>query len=69
MGLPFFLSREPGNPLKQVVAAACVCMGAWFGGLVILQIPAQEMNPVATAWLPVAMYVILAAWLMTKVRT
>lgn len=69
MGLPFFLSTEPGNVLKQVVTAACVCMGAWFSGLVILQIPASEMNPVTSAWLPVAAFVVLSAWLMTRVRT
>ena len=69
MGLPFFLSREPVNILKQTVAAAGVCMGAWFVGIVILQIPAAQMNPVTTAWLPVAAYVILAAWLMTRIRT
>jgi len=69
MGLPFFLSREPVNVLQQTVLAAGVCIGAWFAGVVILQIPAQDMNPVATAWLPVAVYVILAAWLMTRIRT
>lgn len=69
MGLPFFLSTNPGNVLKQVVAAAGVCMGAWFSGLVILQIPASQMNPVTSAWLPVAVFVVLAAWLMTRVRT
>ena len=69
MGLPFFLSREPANPLLAAVRAAAVCIGAWASSLVVLQLGAERLDPVAAAWLPVVIYVPLTVWLLLRIRT
>lgn len=69
MGLPFFLLREPANMLLQGVKAAGVCLGAWGGGLVLLQIGGDMLNPVAAAWLPVVIYLPVSAALLVQVKT
>ena len=69
MGLPFFLLRSPRNPLVQAVKAAAVCLGAWGGGLVMLQVTATWINPVAAAWLPVVIYLPLSALLLQTIET
>lgn len=69
MGLPFFLLREPANMLLQGVKAAGVCLGAWGGGLVLLQIGGDLLNPVAAAWLPVVIYLPVSAALLVQVKT
>lgn len=69
MGLPFFLLREPVNMLLQGVKASAVCLGAWCTGLVVLQVGAGEINPVTAAWLPVAIFLPLAAALVMRIKT
>jgi lipopolysaccharide export system permease protein len=69
MGLPFFLLREPGNMLLQGAKASLVCMGAWGGGLVLLQMGLGDINPVAAAWLPVVLYLPASALLLLLVKT
>lgn len=70
MGLPFFLQLAGGgNLLIQSLKAAAVVLGAWGGGLVLLQTSAAWMNPVAAAWLPVVLLLPASAILLQYVRT
>jgi lipopolysaccharide export LptBFGC system permease protein LptF len=69
MGLPFFLSREPTNLLNQAVWASGLCLGAWGFGLIILQTSTTHLNPVASAWMPVVIYLPISIWLMLKIKT
>jgi len=69
MGLPFFLTREPGAPLIRSVQAAAVCMGMWGLGLVLLQADIQGLPAVTTAWLPLVVTLPVTAWLLGRVRT
>ncbi len=68
MGLPFFLKRLPGNMLVSSLRAAAVCIGAWGGGLILLQLPPGDL-PVVAAWLPVVIYLPVAAVLLMSVKT
>jgi len=67
MGLPYFLSRVPGNLLMNSAKAAGITVGAWSGGLVMLQV--GNLNPVTAAWLPVIIYLPVSFWLVTKIET
>ncbi|XAL99715.1 LptF/LptG family permease [Phycisphaeraceae bacterium D3-23] len=67
MGLPYFLSRVPGNLLMNATKAAGITVGAWAGGLVLLQV--GNLNPVTAAWLPVIIYLPVSFWLVTKIET
>lgn len=69
MGLPFFLLREPRNMLMQAVKAAGVCVGAWGGGIIMLQFQLGVLPPVVAAWLPVVIYLPVAAALLLAVKT
>jgi lipopolysaccharide export LptBFGC system permease protein LptF len=69
MGLPFFMLREPAHMLVQVIKAAGVCIGAWAGGLVMLQMNAPFLPPVAMAWLPVALYLPASAFFLQRVKS
>ncbi|MEM9415488.1 MAG: LptF/LptG family permease [Planctomycetota bacterium] len=67
MALPYFLSRVPGNLLVNATKAAGITVGAWAGGLVLLQV--GNLNPVTAAWLPVIIYLPISFWLATKIET
>ncbi len=75
MALPFFLSRVPGNTLVSSLRAAALCIGAWGGGLVMLQVSPATLplgrfaSPVLLAWVPVAMYLPVAAWQLSRIKT
>lgn len=75
MALPFFLSRVPGNTLVASLRAAGLCIGAWGGGLVMLQVGPGSLplgglaSPAVVAWLPVAMYLPVAAWQLSRIKT
>lgn len=70
MGLPFFLLRSPANMLLQTVKAAPLCVGAWGGGFLMMQIAAPgDLPPAAIAWLPVAVYAPVAIYLMDAIET
>ncbi|MCX5659919.1 MAG: LptF/LptG family permease [Planctomycetota bacterium] len=69
MSLQFFMLREPANILLQGVKAAGLTMAAWGVGLLLLLIGGAELNPVATAWLPVVIYLPLSAIALLRVRT
>lgn len=69
MGLAFFLQVGRPNLLTQAVKAAGVCLPIWGGGLLILFTGAGGLNPVATAWLPVVLYLPVSAVLLQLVRT
>ncbi len=69
LAIPFFLTRTPGNLFAQGVKAAAVCVGTWGGGLALLQMPANTLNPVVAAWLPVAIAVPVVAWMVLRIRT
>lgn len=67
MGLPYFLTRVPGNVLVNSAKAAAVTIGAWSAGLVLLQV--GGINAVTAAVLPVALYVPVAFYLITTIKT
>ncbi|MEM1109568.1 MAG: LptF/LptG family permease [Planctomycetota bacterium] len=72
MGLPFFLRRLPGDTLTSSLKAAGLCIGAWGGGLMMLQMSPGALpvgGPALVAWLPVAIYLPVAAWLLQTVKT
>ncbi len=69
MALPFFLTREPVNFTVQAVKACGLCMGAWASGLMIMQAGMGNLNAVTTAWLPVVIYLPIAAWMLLRVKT
>ena len=69
MAVPFFLGREPKPVLWQSVKAAAAVLGAWGVGLVLMQVSGESMNPVLAAWLPIAVYLPIAAAGLTAVET
>jgi len=69
MGLPFFLTRNPMNPLLQSIKCAGLCLGAWGSGVVALQAGGEFLNPMAGAWLPVLLLLPVAAALLASVKT
>jgi lipopolysaccharide export system permease protein len=69
MGLPFFLLREPANMILQGAKAAALCLGAWGAGLVLMQVGAGNLSPVVSAWLPVVIYLPVAAFMLGLVKT
>ena len=69
MGLAFFLQIGHPNLLTQAVRAAGVCLPVWGGGLLVLFTGMGGLNPVATAWLPVVIYLPVSAVLLQFVRT
>lgn len=72
MGLPFFLTRLPGNTMASALKAAGLCIGAWGGGLMMLQLSPGNLpvgGPVLVAWLPVVIYLPVSAWLLGKIES
>ena len=67
MALPFFLTRVPGNLLKSSAKAAGITIGAWAGGLVLVQV--GGLNPVTAALLPVILFVPISFYLITTIKT
>ncbi|MEX1017344.1 MAG: LptF/LptG family permease [Phycisphaeraceae bacterium] len=61
MGLAIFLRLGQVNMLKQAMLAAGVCLGAWGTGLLLIQAGGGTLNPVASAWLPVVLFLPLTA--------
>lgn len=69
MGLTFFLSREPTSTLIQAMKATGLCIGAWSMGLVMQNADVSWLNPVATAWLPVVVYIPVTAVTLQLLKT
>ena len=69
IGLPYFLLRAPGNMLVQSVKAAGLCIGVWAGGMTLPELATGYFNPVAAAWIPVVVYLPIAAYILHKVKT
>ena len=69
IGLPYFLLRAPGNMLLQSVKAAGLCIGVWAGGMTLPEMATAYVNPVAAAWIPVVVYLPVAAYILHKVKT
>lgn len=69
MGLPYFLLRAPGNMLLQSVKAAGLCIGVWAAGMTLPEMATAYVNPVAAAWMPVVVYLPVAAYILHKVKT
>jgi len=67
MGLPYFLTRVPGNMLISSAKAAGITIGAWSAGLVLMQI--GGLNPITTALLPIALYVPISFYLISTIKT
>jgi hypothetical protein len=55
--------------LVPALKAAAIAIGAWGGGFILLQMPPGPLPPAAVAWLPVAMYLPLAYWLVSGMET
>ena len=69
MALQFFMLREPANPLIQGVKAAAFTLGLWSSGMILLRVGADELNPVAAAWLPVVIYMPMSMFMLQKIKT
>ncbi len=72
IGLPFFLVRGPANLLRQSVLAAPLCLGAWAGGFIIMQVGSGFDHPAAnamSAWLATLIYLPVALFMMDRVET
>ncbi len=69
MGLPFFLVRGPANLLRQSVVAAPLCLGAWAGGFVFMQLGVGLGPPAMGAWLGTLVYVPVALFMMDRIET
>lgn len=67
MGLPYFLTRVPGNMLVNSAKAAGITIGAWSAGLVLMQI--GGLNPVTAALLPVVLFVPISFYLVSTIKT
>jgi lipopolysaccharide export LptBFGC system permease protein LptF len=67
IGLPYFLTRVPGNMLVNSAKAAGMTIGAWSGGLVLMQI--AGLNPVTAALLPIAIHVPISFYLVSTIKT
>lgn len=71
MGLPFFLLREPASMLAQTIKASGICLGAWSGALLVLNMDLSHniLPPASAAWMPVVVYLPGSAFLMQFVKT
>lgn len=69
MALRFFLLRAPANLLWQSIKACIMCLGAWAGSLVALQMPSVWFNPVAAAWIPVILLLPFVTWHLSRLET
>lgn len=69
MGLPLFLLRSPGPLLLPSVRAAAMCVPAWAGGFVMHQLSPHFLPPAAIAWLPVAIYLPIAFYMVESIET
>lgn len=69
VGLPFFLIRGPVNTLQQGVLAAATVLSAWGLGVLVPEVAAVYLNPVASAWLPVVILLPASAVGLQFVRT
>ncbi|MEM9348119.1 MAG: LptF/LptG family permease [Planctomycetota bacterium] len=67
MGLPFFLTRVPGNMLANSAKAAGIAIGAWSAGLVLMQV--GGINPVTAALLPVVIFVPISFYMVSTIKT
>jgi len=69
MGLPFFLVRQPTNLLTASVRAAPLCLGAWAGSFIMMQIGAGDVPPALSAWLPTVIYLPVALFMLDRIET
>ncbi len=67
--LPFYLLREPRNLLWEGTRAALIGVPLWVIAILTLQVGLAGLNPITNAWLPVALYLPLAVWMLHRVRT
>ncbi len=67
--MPFYLLREPRNLLWEGTRAALIGVPLWIIAILLLQIGVDELNPVTNAWLPVALYLPLAVWMLHRIRS
>ena len=69
IGLPFFMLRVPENMVARSLQAVGVCVGVWGGGILLLQLSAAALPPVAAAWLPVVILLPISAALLQMIKT
>jgi lipopolysaccharide export system permease protein len=69
MGLPFFLVRRPVNLLTASVKAAPLCLGAWAGSFIMMQVGGGDIPPALGAWLPTVMYLPVALFMLDRIET
>ena len=49
--------------------AASLSLSAYFNAVVVMQLGATFLNPIAAAWLPVVVYLPLCAMMLQSVKT
>jgi len=69
MTLPLFLVKQPAHFVGQAAQAAAVAIGSWGGAMMTMQISTAALNPVASAWLPVVIYLPLSVYLLQRVES
>lgn len=69
LGLPFFLHRVPRNMLVPSLQAAAMCLGAWAGGILLLQFASVSMPATTAAVLPVVILMLIAAVMVTAIKS
>jgi lipopolysaccharide export LptBFGC system permease protein LptF len=69
MAMPFFMLREPASPVTQAVKALTLCFSAWIPSMVFQHTGMSVFNPVTAVWLPVVMYLPVAAILAQRTKT
>lgn len=69
MALPMFLVKQPVHFVGQAAQAAVIAIGSWGGALMTMQVSTAALNPVASAWLPVVIYLPLSVYLLQRVES
>lgn len=69
MAMPFFMLREPASPVAQAVKALLISFSAWIPSVVFQHTGMSFFNPITAVWLPVVMYLPVAAILAQRTKT
>lgn len=69
LSLYFFMLREPRSLIVRSTQAAALCIPLWFMALLFGQFGMTDIGPVLAAWMPVALLLPLAAWMVAGIRS
>ena len=67
--IPVFMQREPRPELAPTVKCIALCGMGWIGAIVMQKLAVGPFNPVFAAWLPVIVYLPVAAVALQRVRS